>query len=85
MAAVAIHPWLPLVAAGSGCRRSRGGGRRRRGKGGRGGSGRQSGSESGGDDNDDDDDDETALPRAALSFWRPSYIWRESEIARNPD
>ena len=81
VAAVAIHPWLPLVAAGSGCRRSRGGGRRRRGKGGRGGSGRQSGSESGGDDNDD----ETALPRAALSFWRPSYTWRESETARNPD
>ena len=74
VAAVAIHPWLPLVAAGSGCRR------RSRGAGG-------SGSDESGSDDDDssnaDNDEEAALPRAALSFWRPSYTWRENETARN--
>ena len=63
VAAVAIHPWLPLVAAGSGCRRIRGGG-----------------GKSGSSDSDGNKDDETtALPRAALSFWRPGYTWHEIE------
>ena len=75
VAAVAIHPWLPLVAAGSGCRRRRS---RSRSRGGGSGSGSGSGSD---EDDDDDDDDKNALPRAALSFWRPGYTWRET--ARN--
>ena len=78
VAAVAIHPWLPLVAAGSGCRRFRGGEERR----GRRKASNKSGSESDGSKSDKDDADETGgLPRAALSLWRPSYTWHERDSA----